>query len=514
MMLGCVAGSGVQRVYDGDVVEGRFVSGEAYAAFLRGAIADADGDAGEALRSYEEAAGRQPWSAEIWTRIGAVRCRQSPRDPRAEAALSRAIAIDGGYAPAWAAKAACALARGDTEAAGVAARRATTLDPGADDANALLARTSPGIDPEVRARLVALTATARNPAVAWDALASWAEASGDVPLRAQALRELARRAPSRRVDIAAAAEELAGRGELGEARSVAAAAVDSSNAPLPDGHPIAARLAVDEAIARRDVDAVRARATRARLPLDEAAGRALLAGDRTLARELASELSHADPGARGARLVLAACAGGDLAAAADEVTPRGAPVASAALAAFGLAIARSAPLDRARAALLSIGRGAVEPFVNGDDRVERAAVELARRGVLDTALLPGDALVELAVLQGGPAPGEPPAPLDARHEYLSLALRSPAIPRTREVGRRFTATTGDAVVAAAAALVALGSDVPLSPDAPRALLERNAADPLLAAVALKLAERVGDREVAGRARKTLIAFGGAAPLQE
>jgi Tfp pilus assembly protein PilF len=515
MVLGCVAGSGVERVYDGDVVVGRFVGGEAYAAFLRGAIADADGHPDEALRGYEEAAARQPWSAEIWTRIGAVRCRQSTRDPQSEAALSRAIAIDGAYAPAWAARATCALARGDTEAARVAARRAATLDPGADDANALLARTSPGDDPALRARLVALTATARNPAVAWDALASWAEASGDVPLRAQALRELARKAPSRRVAVAVAAEELAGWGELGEARSVAAAAVDSSSAPLPDGHPIAARLAVDEAIARRDVDAVRARATRARLPLDEAAGRALLAGDRTLARELASELSHADPGARGARLVLAACAGGDLAAAIDDGSPGGAPVASAALVAFGLALARSAPLDRARAVLLSMGRGTTEPIVNGDDRVERAAVELAQRGVLDTALLPGDARVELALLRGGPAPSElVPAPLDARHEYLSLALRSPTSPRARELGRRLSATTGDPVVAAAAALVALGSDAPISPGAPAALLARNAADPLLAAVALELAERVGDREVAGRARKTLTAFGGAAPLKE
>ncbi len=144
-MLGCIAGSGVERVYDGNVVEGRFVSGEAYAAFLRGAIADADGHAGEALRSYEEAAARQPRSAEMWTRIGELRCRQSPRDPSADAALSRAVAIDGGYAPAWAARATCALARGDTEAARVAARRAAMLDPGADDANALLARTSPGV---------------------------------------------------------------------------------------------------------------------------------------------------------------------------------------------------------------------------------------------------------------------------------------------------------------------------------------------------------------------------------
>lgn len=515
-LLGCAAGSEVQRAYDGNVVEGRFVSGEAYAAFLRGAIADADGHADEALRDYEEAAARQPWSAEAWTRIATVRCRQFPWDPRADAALSRAFASDAGYAPAWAARATCALARGDTEVARTAARRATQLDPGADAANALLAHTSPPMDPAVRARLVALTTTARNAAVAWDALASWAEAAGDVPLRVQALRELARRVPSRRAAIVAAAEGLAGWGELGEARSVAASAVDASGAPLPEGHPLAARLAVDEAIARRDIDAVRARCTRARLPLDEAAGRALLAGDRALARALAAEVARADPQARGARLVLAASGDGDLASAANDLGPGTAPVPSAALVAFGLAVARRMPVDGARAALQSVGRGPVEAIVNGDDRVERPAVELAQRGVLELALLSGDALVELAVLRGGvTAPAEVhTAPLDARHEYLWLALHSPAAPRAVELGRRFSRTTGDPVVAAAAALVAMASNGALSPDTPGALLARNAADPLLAAVALRLAERVGDRDVAGRARKTLTALGGAVPLEE
>jgi hypothetical protein len=65
----------------------------------------------------------------------------------------------------------------------------------------------------------------------------------------------------------------------------------------------------------------------------------------------------------------------------------------------------------------------------------------------------------------------------------------------------------DAVVASAEALVQLGAGGAISPDAPRALLERNAADPLLAATALRLAERVGDRDVARRARQVLTALG-------
>ena len=42
---------------------------------------------------------------------------------------------------------------------------------------------------------------------------------------------------------------------------------------------------------------------------------------------------------------------------------------------------------------------------------------------------------------------------------------------------------------------------------PRALLARDPADPLLAAVALRLAEKTGDAEVARRARETLSALG-------
>jgi hypothetical protein len=515
-LFGCGAGAGVQRVYDGDVVVGRLVSSEAYGAFLRGAIADADGHAEEALQAYGEAAARQPSSPEIWTRLGDVRCRRAPRDPQAEVALSRAIAIDDGYAPAWAARASCALARGDVEMARVAARRAADLDPGADGAHMLLARTAPGgLEPAMRARLVALTATARNAVAAWDALAAWAEAAGDVPLWVQALHELARKAPSRRNEIVRAAEALAGLGELGGARSVAAAAVDASNEPLPAGHPLAARLAVDEAIARHDGDAVRARATRVRLSLEEASGRAWLAGDRALARELAAEVTRADPTARGARLVLAACGGGDLSALANDLPPGEAPVASSAFVAFGLALTRGAPPDVARAALQTVARGSVEALVDGDDRVERPAVELVSRGVLDRAMLPADALVELAVLRPDPAAtATPPAPLDVRHEYLALALRSPSGPRAVELGKRLAGSLGDPVVASAAALVVLASGGPIAPDAPAALLARNAADPLLAAIALRMAERVGDRDVAGRARRTLTALGGAAPARE
>ncbi len=519
-LSGCIRGGGVERVYDGDVIEGRFVGAEAYAAFLRGALADADGHAEEAATAYEEAAARQPASAEAWTRLGDVRCRHDPNDPRAQAALSHALSIDGEYAPAWAARASCALSRGDEGTARTAALRAAELDPAADASNALLARLAHGgLEPGMRARLLALTATARNAVVAWDALASWARAAGDVSLWAQALHELVGRAPARRAEIVQAAESLAGLGQPGAARSVAAAAVDASGEPLPAGHPLAARLAVDEAIGRHDGGAVRARATRVRMSLEEAAGRALLAGDRALARELALEVMRADPASRGARLALVACGGVGIhvSAQSGDVSPGGAPVAASVLIALGVSLASRGAPGPAREALQSAMSGPVEALVNGDDAVERPAVEIVSRGVLDRGILPADALVELAAIQSDAAAlaaSPAPAPLDLRHEYLALAMRAPTELRTSELKARLGSSGGDPIVAAAAALVGLATGAPIAAEAPAALLARNPADPLLASIALRMAERVGDRDVAGRAQRTLTALGGSVPAKE
>ena len=506
-LAGCGGGPVVERAYDGDVIAGRYVGPEAYAAYLRGALAEADGHLDEALQAYEDAASRQPGSPEVWTRIGAVRCRRAPHDPGASAALDRAASLDAHYAPAWAARAACALSGGALTDAQTFAQRAASLDAGADAANVLLARTaSRHIEPATRVRLVALTATARDPVVAWDALSTWASEAGDVSLWARALRELARRAPTRRVTIARAAEALAGSGALGDARSVAAAAVDASDEPLPGGHPLAARLAIDEAIGRGDGAGVRARATRVRLGLDEAAARALLAGQPHLARELAEEVTQADPAARGARLVLAASTGGDPLAMADVALPSTEPMPAAALVALGEALSRAGSRAGARAMLDTIRRDATEPIVDGDDLVARPAVELAFQSLLDPAALPPNAAVELAALRGvavGSLAG-----LDPRHELLALSLQRSDAPRARELARRLTLDApADPVVVAAAALAQLGSDADVPPDLARAILARNPSDPLLAAVALRLAEHTGEHAVAAHARSVLAALG-------
>jgi hypothetical protein len=65
----------------------------------------------------------------------------------------------------------------------------------------------------------------------------------------------------------------------------------------------------------------------------------------------------------------------------------------------------------------------------------------------------------------------------------------------------------DPVVAAAGVLIALASEVPVGQDAARALLAVDPADPLRAAVALRLAEKMGDSDMVRRARAAMTAHG-------
>jgi Tfp pilus assembly protein PilF len=511
LLLACAHTPVVERAYDGHVVRGRFIVPEAYAAFLRGSVAEADGDLPSALASYEEASRLDSRAAEVWTRIGAVRCRANPRDPLADASFARALEREERYARAWAAKATCDLARGDLAGARAAAGRAASLDPSADGANALLSSTAPPAQGEAaRTAFLALTVTARDPTTAWDALASWAEAHGDVSTWARALEELARISPAHRDKVARGAEKLAGVGESWEAREVAAAAADVEPRPLAEDHALAARLAVDEAIARGDAGAVSRRATRVRLPLDEAAARALLRGSRPLARELAREVALADPGAVGAQLVLAGTDDTDVVGAAHDVRVSAEVPSAAAFVAFAAALTHRSSPAHARTALAGLAHTAVLP---GDDLVVRAAVGLAVRGAIGADVLPPDGIVELAALLGAAPGAELQSPgargLDARHEFLAVALGHPESERARALGVRF-ATMGrsDPIVAAALALVQFATGAATANATARGLLGRDAGDPLLAAVALRIAEKAGDRDVARRAREALTALGG------
>jgi len=67
--LACGASSdSVTRLVDGRTVVGPFVPGDAYAAFLRGAIAEEQGRLGEALAAYDQVLAIDPTDPEPWAR--------------------------------------------------------------------------------------------------------------------------------------------------------------------------------------------------------------------------------------------------------------------------------------------------------------------------------------------------------------------------------------------------------------------------------------------------------------
>ena len=178
LLGGCASEPRVARVVDGRIVLGSYVAPAAYAAFMRGAIAEERGDAKEALADYYEVARHGEDDAELWTRIGSVRCAANPADPQARLALERALARDATYGPAWAARARCALQEGRTAAAEADARTATGFEPLAVEPHVLLASADAGEAraKEARARLVALTLVDGSTA-SWDALAAWGRGS-------------------------------------------------------------------------------------------------------------------------------------------------------------------------------------------------------------------------------------------------------------------------------------------------------------------------------------------------
>jgi hypothetical protein len=510
----CAGTLTVTRVFGERTVEGRYIEPEAYAAYLRGAIAEDSGDLRAALAAYEEASRVDPHGPEAWTRIADVRCKMSPRDSGADESFAHALAEDVEYAPAWEARARCELARGDVTAAQQSARRAAELDPMATEAQVLLARVDErgggrgGIAEGVRARLVGLTLVERERVAAWDALATFAEAHGDVALWARALRELARLAPLRHAELARTAEMLAGAGELAQARALAGAIADAgAPALLADARPLAARLAVDDAVARGDAERARRRASVTHVGLVEAAARALLAGDASMAEGLAAPVAVADPRATGARLVVAASRGGtraveEIARALVDVRPGDPPVPASVV----VAIARTATPEDARGIVAAVAH---DPFVPGDALVTPLAVELAARGALAEDVLPADGAVELAARRAQPVSegllGRAGA-LDARHEYLALALTHPESTRAQVLGSRLSlARATDSIVAVAWARCLLATGAAFGDGDAQWLLARDPGDPLVAAAALDVARRVGNREVASKARATLTA---------
>jgi tetratricopeptide (TPR) repeat protein len=382
--IGCGTTDGVVRVVDDRPIVGPFVPSEAYAAYLRAAIAESSGDLAGAVEGYSIAVALGPSDPEPWTRLGDARCARDSHDAKADDAIAHALAIDASYAPAWEARARCAEKRGDARGAMASANRAMQEDPSATSPLATLAEADRAPSPELRARLVAMTLASGTDAAAWRALATWARGHGDAPLQARALGHVAALEPARGAEIDAQVVRFVRAGKLGEARSLARARVTSAQHGVVD--PLVARFAIDDALLVNDAPSARRMATIGRVPLVVVAARALLLGDAAVARRIADEIVAADPRAVGARLVLAAAG----VALQDEALVTRALAANGARddasippevwLVYARVVAREGSTDAARALLLALKR---EAILRADPVTTPLAAALAARGVLD-----------------------------------------------------------------------------------------------------------------------------------
>ena len=306
LVAACGSEPRVARVYDGKLVEGRFVSPDAYAAFLRGVLAEESGDLKGAASAYAQALDEDEDDAELSARVGEVRCKIDPRDPEVDRAFKRALALDGASASALAAKSRCETLRGRSAEAADLAAKASALDPGNVGLAALAIRAdvSRG-DPATRDRAIALTTAHGEHVAAWDALIAWGSAHKDAALVVRGLEGLVRAAPTRSPELEKGALALLAAGDVPLARKLAVAVADSPRdlGVIGPRDATVARLAVDEALARADKPAALARATRGHVPLAEVAARALLLDRKDLATAIASSVADADPSSSGALLV-------------------------------------------------------------------------------------------------------------------------------------------------------------------------------------------------------------------
>lgn len=393
---GCGAEPRVTRVYDGKIVEGRYVSPDAYAAFMRGMLFEESGDLKAAIAAYATAADADEDDPEILTRLGESRCKLDPKDGEADRAFAGALKKDPTYASALAGKARCALARGRTDEAAELARRASAQDPKnvSLDALAVRAEASRG-DPAARQRAIALTLAHGEHAAAWDALVLWGRTRHDAELVARGLEGLVHAAPARSIEAERGAVALLDGGAPALARRVAATVADSPRelGVIGPRDATVARLAVDEALARGDRKTALARATRGHVALPEVAARAAVLEQKDIAVAVATTVADADPGSSGAQMVKAVLKGGAgtganagkaRADAFAHVTDQ--PPEICALV-FADRLATAAGAEVAKAWLARITRTPMAPH---DPLAGPLAVDLASRGVLPIADLPAD----------------------------------------------------------------------------------------------------------------------------
>jgi tetratricopeptide (TPR) repeat protein len=285
LALGACALGGCQRfevvrVIDGQPVTGPFVSPRAYAAYARGTLDEASGHDVEALHAFEVALVLDQGSPELWTRVGAVRCRLGQVDS-AEEAFDQGEQRDADYEPLWRARAECERSQHRLPDAVQAARRAVRLDPDRLETALLWARLADelGQTDEAGRWLRSLVARWPRSRAAWRALAEFAQHHGQAPWAARAAEELG--------TLPAADDEP----------------------PLPAQQAVGSSWhEVDAALQAADLPAAR-RALRQR-HLDEhlLAPRAVALGKPGLAQEQAAAYVAADPTDSDSRLALALAA--------------------------------------------------------------------------------------------------------------------------------------------------------------------------------------------------------------
>jgi tetratricopeptide (TPR) repeat protein len=128
----CFGRGPVTRIADGEELSGRYIRGDAYAAYLRATLRDEAGDRSGALKALDEALSHDPSSPEILTRIGEITCRAPAASGDAERALAafrRAADLDPTYAPAWLGLARCLETAGEFEEALAFALEALAHEP-------------------------------------------------------------------------------------------------------------------------------------------------------------------------------------------------------------------------------------------------------------------------------------------------------------------------------------------------------------------------------------------------
>lgn len=525
--IGCAGESKVVRVYDGRIVEGEYVPPEAYAAYLRGVLAEEAGDLRSALSAYEAATNEDDEDPEPLTRIGDLRCRLEPKSKRADDAFGRALRIDPTYAPALTAQARCAALRGEPQKGIAIASRIAPADRRSADISALfvrLAAQTTSSDQQARQRAIALTlANGANP-VAWDALIAWGRGQGDGELLARGLEGLVHVAPTRSREIEAGALELVGAGQAALGRHVAGVLAD---APPEHGirrvyDPTVARLAIDDAILAGDLARAERRATRGHVALSEVAARSLILERADFASTLARRVLAADPTAGGAAMVAAALAStsGPDASAMKAVRRKETPTDRPSAACVLVLADRLAALAGAPAARSWVGNtagGQHLAMAPHDPVTSPLAVDLAARGVIDGATLPLELRVELAARRREQPPAVDAASLeqhvvDAKHALLWHLLVDPTgTPAKTMLSRLSSAADRDPIIAFALVRAALASvgmtravGSPTWAPVLRALAS-SPSHPLLLAVAVEIAQKGGRAEDVPPARARLMA---------